>query len=396
MCLLGCLGFGRMGYAQQGAMVFIEGGSFSMGCHSDERNCESDEALHTVTLNDFSLSATELTFEEYAQFCRAKGRPIIDDAGWGRGQRPIIHVSWYDALEYCNWRSKMEGLTPCYTIYKRKVESNRDCFFDEEIWPVEWDQSADGYRLPTEAEWEYAARERGQKVLYGNGKQQAESTDIRFAASMPSEYQTEAVASFQPNALGLYDMSGNVREWCWDWYNGAYYTYADSNNPMGPDHGCYKVVRGGSWGSSLREIRTSDRASETPGMNTSRGIGFRLCRNAKEEAQVHLDIIEAKDENPPQITITYPPIERSLGITPTYSAQTSQIRLLGYAEDPSGIQRIRISGKEVSLKTPGAARTEFWVELELKEGKNMLWMEGKDGKGNVHMPPLRFSIRCEE
>lgn len=238
-------------------MIPIEGGAFEMGDLFGEGT--SDEIKHTMTMNSFLLAKYELTFKEYDVFCEATKREKPSDAGWGRDMRPAIYVSWFDAVEYCNWRSQQEGLTPAYTIDAEKVTCN-------------W--SANGYRLPTEAEWEYAARQKGQKVRFGNGKDIADPTEINFYGkenakepySMVGEYRGKTVPAGSldsPNSLGLHDMSGNVREWCWDWY--------------GPDSGSDRVVRGGSWSFNPVGVRAASRYGNSPG-NRYNNVGFRLAR----------------------------------------------------------------------------------------------------------------------
>jgi formylglycine-generating enzyme len=215
-----------------------------------------------------------VTFEEYDAFCEATGREKPNDEGWGRGDRPVINVSWYDAVAYCNWLSEQDGFTEVYTIKGKTVT-------------VDW--NADGYRLPTEAEWEYAAREGGRKVRFGNGKDIADPEEINFNAhknyqksySIDGKYrkQTVPVGSLNsPNALGLHDMSGNVYEWCWDWY-GAYPSTPETD-PKGPDSGSYRVPRGGSWYSYPQNVRVAYRNDYAPGFRGN-DIGFRLARNAR-------------------------------------------------------------------------------------------------------------------
>ena len=265
-------------------MVLIKGGDFEMGDTFNEGNYD-EKPVHRVTVNSFYLSKYEVTFSEYNAFCKATGRDNPSDYGMGAGLQPMTFVSWYDAVEYCNWRSQQEGLTPCYTIDKDNKDPNNQNKDDALKWTITCNFNANGYRLPTEAEWEYAARERGRKVRFGNGKDIADPEEINFCGleqfkqpySVVGVYRakTTAVASFVPNALELYDMSGNVWEWCWDW--GAWYEAASQQNPKGPVNGEYRGLRGGSWGDSPNNVRAAYRGGGSP---VERGsiIGFRCAR----------------------------------------------------------------------------------------------------------------------
>jgi formylglycine-generating enzyme required for sulfatase activity len=247
-------------------MVFVQGGSFNMGSNDGF----SDETpVHQVTLSDFYIGKYEVTFEEYDAYCDAIGKTWPDDEGWGRGRRPVINVSWFDAVAYCNWRSAQVGLQTVYLISGENVTAN-------------WD--ANGFRLPTEAEWEYAARSRGKNEkwagassedslsLYGNYDENDGSTD-----SYP---HTAPVGSLRANSLGLYDMSGNVWEWCWDWYNPDYYNKSSNRDPRGPSSGSFRVDRGGSWYYNPASLRCAIRDVHSPDFRDDI-LGFRLARSAR-------------------------------------------------------------------------------------------------------------------
>ena len=265
-------------------MVLVKGGTFEMGDVMGDKGA-SNEKVHIVTLSNFLLAKNELTIDEYDVFCIATGRELPSDSGWGRGSRPVINVDWYDAIEYCNWRSGQEGLQPVYSINKNSKDSNNSSTSDTKKWLVTTSRSADGYRLPTEAEWEYAARAGGKKVRFGNGKDIADPKEINFNAS--SEYKTAysivgeyrqktlPVGSFSPNTLDLFDMSGNVYEWCGDWYDA--YPSSASNDPQGATGGSYRVFRGGSWLHVPAYVCVADRLSFTPDYRGN-GLGFRLAR----------------------------------------------------------------------------------------------------------------------
>jgi formylglycine-generating enzyme required for sulfatase activity len=166
-------------------------------------------------------------------------------------------VSWYDAIEYCNKRSQREGLTPAYTINGTNVT---------------WNRSANGYRLPTEAEWEYACRA-GTTTAYNTG---ASITDNMGWYRENSGDTTHPVGQKPANAWGLYDMHGNVREWCWDWYGD--YSDEAQTDPMGAPSGSDRVPRGGSWYNSAQYVRSASRNYYSLS-DRDYGLGFRVARN---------------------------------------------------------------------------------------------------------------------
>ncbi|MEZ4961970.1 MAG: SUMF1/EgtB/PvdO family nonheme iron enzyme [Saprospiraceae bacterium] len=252
----------------------VDGGTFSMGSKDG-----SDETPHDVTLSDFYIAVNELTFDEYDAYCEATKKEKPSDEGWGRGKRPVINVSWEDAIRYCNWRSSSEGFRPCYAI---STNGNRT--------DVKIVENANGYRLPTEAEWEYAARSRGKDEKYAGTSSESSLSvygnfcDKNCTYSWKTEGQSDGyvntapVGSFHPNALGLYDMSGNVWEWCNDWY-GTYPT-SSQTDPHGPDSGSVRVNRGGSWDVRPAYLRCAGRSFGSPDVRYG-SVGFRLARAAR-------------------------------------------------------------------------------------------------------------------
>jgi len=236
-------------------MVFVEGGTFEMGDHFDEG--DSDELpLHDVTLSSFFIGQYEVTQGEYEA---VTGDTPAHSYGVG-DDYPVYYVSWYYAVEYCNALSIQEGLIPCYEL------SDWSCDF-----------SADGYRLPTEAEWEYASR--GGVNWTDNYKYSGTTDNLGDYAWYISNsgYQTHEVGTKLPNQLDIYDMSGNVYEWCNGWYSSSYYGSSPANNPTGPDNGSNRVARGGRWGENANYCRVADRYSQDPG-DSSHNIGFRILR----------------------------------------------------------------------------------------------------------------------
>ena len=194
-------------------MVLVEAGSFQMGSTDGYAH---EQPVHTVLISKpFYIARYEITFEEYDRFCDDTHKVRLEDRGWGRGKQPVIHVDWNDAIAYCNWLSETEGLSPCYSGKGKMVE----CDF-----------SANGYRLPTEAEWEYAARggQDSQGFIYAGSDN---PDDVAWYADNSNE-QLHPVGEKEPNELGLYDMCGNIFEWCWDWYDQDYYAASPLSDPL--------------------------------------------------------------------------------------------------------------------------------------------------------------------
>jgi formylglycine-generating enzyme required for sulfatase activity len=268
-------------------MVLLRGGNSTMGDPYNEGSSD-EKPTHSVTLSDFYIGKYEVTFDEFDAFCSATGREKPGDRDWGRGRRPVINVDWYDAVEYCNWRSQKESLSTVYTIDKTRQDPNNQNNSDTKKWIVTMNLAAKGYRLPTEAEWEYAAREGGKKVRFGNGRDIINPSEINFDASasykkdfsIVGEYRqkTVSVDDLSANSLGLKHMSGNVWEWCADWYGDTYYAVSEgARNPTGPSSGQYRVLRGGSWYYLPVNCRAADRYRASPDHRHD-GIGFRVVR----------------------------------------------------------------------------------------------------------------------
>jgi len=179
---------------------------------------------------------------------------------WFKGSnRPVEKVSWFDVVDFCNKLSELEGLEPAYTIDGENVTCN-------------W--NANGYRLPTEAEWEYAARA-NQSFVYAGSDNLDEVAWYRDNSDTGNGRRTHPVGQKKPNGFGLYDMSGNVFEWVWDWDGD--YSSQSGTDLVGPDSGQLRALRGGGWGHYSVHARVSSRARNAPGRDGN-GLGFRLCR----------------------------------------------------------------------------------------------------------------------
>ena len=259
--------------------VLITGGTFEMGSPETENWRSADETQHTVTVSDFYMSTYELTQEQYEAVMGNNPSSFLGDS------LPVENISWLDAITYCNTRSEQEGLTPVYLI-----SNNQD---SENSISVSWNRGADGYRLPTEAEWEYACRagtdtpfntetsiSAEESNYYGHYPYDIEENYFEQSnlTTRPGEYRqtTVEVDSFSPNAWGLYNMHGNVSEWVWDYY-GAYGTES-ATDPTGPISGNLKVYRGGGWNDFAKNMRSAYRATLEEDMG-SFNIGIRLVRN---------------------------------------------------------------------------------------------------------------------
>ena len=248
--------------AQSISMVLIKGGTFWQG--SNEAPYSSNEQAHKTTLRSYYISSTEIT---QAQWLDVMGNNPSKFSG---KDRPVEYVSWYDAVKFCNALSLKEGLTPVYTISGSTVD---------------WNKTAGGYRLPTEAEWEYAARG-GQfgaiddEPLVRAPYAGSEDANTVGWYEKNSNKSTKPVGQKAPNQVGLYDMSGNVWEWCWDWY-GTYPKEAVENPDGANRQSGQKVLRGGSWFTPEKLLRVTYRYWNVPTFKVN-SVGFRVARNADE------------------------------------------------------------------------------------------------------------------
>ena len=231
--------------------VFVPAGTFSMGSNN---GYDDEKPVHQVTISKgFYMSDHEVTQKEWMEIMGTNPSSFKGDA------LPVENVNWYEALEYCNKRSVKEGLTPAYSGSGDHITR---------------DSKANGYRLPTEAEWEWAAKGGGKDFMvyeYSGSN----SVDAVAWYRGNSGNTTYPVKTKTANSLGLYDMSGNVWEWCWDRYGG--YSSGAQTDPAGASSGTLRVGRGGCWGNVAGFVRVASRNNNTPS-NRNNNLGFRLVR----------------------------------------------------------------------------------------------------------------------
>lgn len=241
-------------------IVLVEGGTFKMGSHYGEAD---EEPVHEIELNTFYMGRYEVTNQQFCAFLNARktGKKVLKT--WvntadvnndiikvgknykvtpGREKYPVTSVSWFGASAYCDWLR---------------------------------DKTGDAYRLPTEAEWEYAAKggRKTHNYVYSGSEILMEVAWF----SWNSEATFHQVGGKRPNELGIYDMCGNVQEWCNDWYSETYYNETDRLNPTGPEHGAEVVVRGGHWSLSIEYVRNDDRYKYKP-TKMDNTLGFRVVK----------------------------------------------------------------------------------------------------------------------
>ena len=283
-------------------MVLVHGGAFTMGAKG-----EKDAPPHAVALSSFYIAKYDITVSQWDRYLKAEhisaNSPEGETYTYG-GQvpqvspfstSPIQGETWYQAVAFCNWLSKANGLHPAYGIsdvrrvqdYNTNFVTGKREYFNsyhtEET--VTWDRSANGYRLPTEAEWEFAAR----GGVESHGYVYAGSNDFNEVGwdKWNSGGYAHPVGEKKPNELGLYDMIGNVGQWCWDWYSPDYYLHSPADNPTGPEKPVavdtpdgpfsLKIARGTDW--NYIPVSVTGRGRSAPYSHDMNGI--RVARNTK-------------------------------------------------------------------------------------------------------------------
>ncbi|MEQ8192377.1 MAG: SUMF1/EgtB/PvdO family nonheme iron enzyme [Candidatus Eremiobacterota bacterium] len=275
-------------------MVSIAGGTFNMGSNINS----NEDPVHSVTLSSFDMGKYEVRNSDYVIFLNSQGNQTEGGVTWidmvtdqyqgitggpnpgtftivtGYENRPVVYVSWYGTVAYCNWLSSQQGLTLCYGPINNRGN-------DPSVW-----RTLNGYRLPTEAEWEYACRGGQTAEYYWGDPYPPDPPNINNYAwyNGNSSGNHHIIGQLLPNGFGLYDMSGNSLEWCSDWYSDNtnnppnYYVISPSNDPTGPATGSWRVLRSGGWAATAGECRSAYRHFASPDARNF-GIGFRLVKN---------------------------------------------------------------------------------------------------------------------
>lgn len=277
-------------------LVAIPAGTFSRGNAFAGEGSANELPVRAVTLPAFRIGRTEVTWQlwqEVRDWAVANGYPDLAGKGFGRApDHPVISVSWHDAVLWCNARSERDGRTPVYYTSAAQTTVYRSGQLDLTTAHVRF--SADGYRLPTEAEWERAARGgfEGRRFPGGNT---LDHTRANFFSSSADAFDTNALrdrpnaahlgvgypftapaTAYAANGFGLHGTAGNALEWCWDRYSATYYATSPTTSPAGPDSGLHRVLRGGSWDDTASAARVARRDTDRP---ASPLHGFRVAQS---------------------------------------------------------------------------------------------------------------------
>ena len=339
------------------SFVFIDGGTFTMGSPESEAYRDSDEVYHNVTVSSFWIDPYEVSQGDYEAVMGENPSHFKGSA------LPVENVTWYEAIEYCNKKSIAAGLTPVYEISGTTVT---------------WNRSANGYRLLTEAEWEFVCRagtttpfptgefmHTDEANYQGNYPYMVEEHysmgTIPDGASRSHYYGTNRgttirVDSLAPNAYGVYNMNGNVSEWCFDYY--AAYDTADATDPTGATRGSLRVNRGGGYNDFCKHLRSAYRSATNP-IDADQNLGFRICRNAEAGAD--------KVETTYSLNVTIPANPRILVAYFSYSGNTqTAARMIADMTGGDLFEIERTSGDYRRVYPESAAELKSWTKPALK------------------------------
>jgi len=272
--------------AVEQGFVYLDPGEFKMGSPKSEKERKQDELEHVVRITrPFLIARHEVTQDEYHAIVGDRPSHFFVDSRTGK--HPVDSVTWFDALRYCNLLSERRGVAQYYEI--TDIQRKGTAIIAAKVKVL----GGTGYRLPTEAEWEYACRA-GTTTTHHFGTLARDSRvnkrgNFRYSLTVPtyglafhSPGMTHEVGKFRRNPWGLYDMHGNVAEWCWDWYDKSYYSKSPKADPTGPASGIHRVLRGGSYLVSQHNCRSASRFWSQPA-ETKFYIGFRVARYAPPE-----------------------------------------------------------------------------------------------------------------
>jgi len=347
-------------------MVVIPGGWFEMG---SENGGPDERPVHKVRISPFWMDVYEVRQDQFKKY------QLPDPSHFKSPDNPLEQINWTDAALYCNERSLAEGLKPCY---------------DEETWDCNF--AANGYRLPTEAEWEYACRA-GTSTEYSFGNNIAKLRTFSWCVDNSSG-KTHPGGQKQPNPWGLYDMHGNVAEWCNDLYAGNYYSQSPEKDPRGPKEGKERVLRGGAWKSSAETCRSAYRSSDPSIDDTclaSDAIGFRCVRSAPDNVSSEQKMnSEKQTQNTAKTGLVYDDIYIEHKTTP------------GHPECPERLIRIvkqlkagGLYSQLVELKPSPADR--HWIEtVHTPEYIDRARSSSENGAGYLDTGDVPISLKSYE